>query len=169
MITFNLSNVALGDFFLELNFKGLYCKFKKRTTKLLPCVHVFNKMWNKEKVQKRVMHVKNFVLLIFEVLVAVAIAVTTIHWGWPWFLPYFLAPLKKQHHNTTTEQQNFGTPAPQPSEEEYFYPKMKKKYFLWFIYIYSTTQIHVNVFQDSCLQSVIHLIINHLFGAYYGK
>ena len=93
----------------------------------------------------------------------------TIHWGWPWFLPYFLAPLKKQHHNTTTEQQNFGTPVPQPSEEEYFYPKMKKKYFLWFIYIYSTTQIHVNVFQDSCLQSVIHLIINHLFGAYYGK
>ena len=66
------------------------------------------------------------------VLVAVAIAFAQyIEAG---FLLCFLAPVKKQHHNTTTEQQNFGTPAPQPSEEEYFYPTIKERYILRIIY-----------------------------------
>jgi len=50
-------------------------------------------------------------------------------------LPDFLAPLKQQHHNTTTEQQILNTPARQPSEEEYSYPAINEKYFLRFIYI----------------------------------
>ena len=41
-MAFNLSNV--GDFFLELNSKGLYLiKFKKRVRKYLSRVHVLNK------------------------------------------------------------------------------------------------------------------------------
>ena len=68
----------------------------------------------------------------FAVLVAVTIAVAQyIEAG---FLPCFLAPVKKQHHNTTTEQQNFDTSAPQPSEEEYFYPTIEERCILRIIY-----------------------------------